>query len=181
MRKNGRKREKGEGRGKEEEREKRVKEKRENGKWREKRREIVKGEKKLKMEGEGMKITFSNHWNLFGVYHFFFWGVVNFVTSPTSDCTPGYAPGPVRANTRVKLSVLEISLVKKLTVKFLIEARTKLGELILAAIMGCLTFLVCSGLSMMLKLVISWTTVVSQHFLYCKVCRGRVNYNFREA
>ena len=95
--KKGRKRKKGRERETEEEREERQK-----GKWRGKKRrggKIV--QENLKWKGEKvwtedfffffLLVTSWNHWNLFGVnQNGNFWG--NFLSSPTFDCTPGYAP-----------------------------------------------------------------------------------------
>ena len=102
MRKKGRKREKGKGGGEKEEREKGDMEKKKNGEGKEGK--IVEGEEKnLKWKGKVWKwaqpffvflfllVTFWNHWNLFGCTKMEILGG-NFLTSPTFECTPGYAP-----------------------------------------------------------------------------------------
>ena len=100
---------KGREREKEEEREKRGQGK--QGKWRGKEGKLGGG--KLKMEGEKVwkwaenlfffffLVTIWNHWNFFGVYQNgnLWWG--DFLTSPTCDCKPGYAPA--RENDKERL------------------------------------------------------------------------------
>ena len=104
MRKKGRKREKGEGRGKK----RRKRQARKKGKMERKKGKIVKGdEENLKWKAERVKMSRGPFSFFFFCLSLFetteiclgctkmdiFWG--NFLTSPTFDCIPGYAPGHI--------------------------------------------------------------------------------------